>query len=112
MLSIAANMILHYYSPNLFKMENKNVESTIHAILQDGQHPLQVTSQTREILTIISAYRCLYADLLEWFEKYHASDDRLNDEAFKHWQPFIDYLEKWLVESITQNTCSTPFKGI
>lgn len=112
MLSIAANMILHYYSPNLFKMENKNVESTIHAILQDGQHPLQVTSQTREILTIISAYRCLYADLLEWLEKYHASDDSLNDEAFKHWQPFIDYLEKWLVESITQNTCSTPFKGI
>lgn len=113
MLSIAASMILHYYSPNLFIMENtKNVENTIHAIIKDGTHPLQVTSQTREIITIISAYRCLYADLLEWFGKYMASDDSLNEEAYQHWQPFLDYLEKWLVASITENTCSTPFKGI
>lgn len=93
-------------------MENKNSESTILAILKDGQHPLEVTSQTREILTIISAYRCLYADLLEWLEKFMGSDESLNDEAFQHWQPFVDFLEKLLVDSITENTCSTPFKGI
>ena len=113
MLSIAASMIFHYYSPKLFNMENTmNVENTIHEIIKDGTHPLQVTSQTREIITIISAYRCLYADLLEWLGKYMASDDRLNEEACQHWQPFLDYLEKWLVASITENTCSTPFKGI
>lgn len=93
-------------------MENKNVESTIHAIIKDGQHPLEVTSQTREILTIISAYRCLYAELLEWVAKHQASDDGMNEEAYNHWHPFLEYLERLLVESITENTCSTPFKGI
>ena len=94
-------------------MENKqNVENTIHAIITDGTHPLSVTSRTREIVSIISSARVTYADLIDWLSKYWDSDEALNDEAYNAITPFFEYLDKCLVDSITDNTMSLPFDGI
>lgn len=93
-------------------MENtKNVESIIHAAITDGTHPLEVTPRTREIISIISALRVVYGDLNEWLEKHWPSPSQ-TDEAFNAMKPFLEFLEKCLVNSITDNTSSTPFKGI
>ena len=94
-------------------MENTlNVENTILSIIADDARPLEVTERTREIIRIMAAYDAIFADLLEWFEKHWASDDSHNDDAHKHWETFREYLEKWLVDSITENTSTIPFKGI
>ena len=93
-------------------MENtQNVENTIHAIITDGTNPLPVSSRTREIISIISSTRVVYASLYDWIEKHWASKS-MTDEAYNASRPFFEYLEKCLVDSISENTMSLPFNGI
>jgi hypothetical protein len=92
-------------------MEKMNVESSIHTAIMDGSHPLEVTSRTREMIGIITALRVVYADLNGWLEKHWPSYTE-TDEAFNAMKPFLEFLEGRLMDSITDNTSSTPFKGI
>ena len=92
-------------------MEKQNVESIIHAAITDGTHPLEVTPRTREIISIISALRVVYGDLIGWLDKHWPSSSQ-TDEAYNSMKPFLEFLERCLVNSITENTSTTPFKGI
>ncbi len=94
-------------------MENtQNVENTIHAIITDGTNPLQVSPRTREIISIISSARVVYASLCEWYDKHWVSNESLTDEAYNASRPFFEHLDKCLVDSISENTMSLPFNGI
>lgn len=94
-------------------MENtQNVESTIHAIITDGSQPLNVTLRTREMLSIISSARVTYASIIEWLSVYWASNESMTDEAYNATEPLFEYLDKLLLDSISDNTMSVPFNGI